>query len=86
VLLEFGAETANIPRTAPIGEVLTLALGAGRIIKPSAAFPQRPPWSNLAMYNKIRAGAIRDLLVKSRFLLLKICKPRNSELNVYSEY
>ena len=38
-------ETANIPRTAPIGEVLTLTLGAGRIVEPSVAFPWRTPWS-----------------------------------------
>ena len=40
-----GSQTANIPRTGPIAEVLTLALGAGPIAEPSVALPRRPPWS-----------------------------------------
>ena len=51
-----GAETANIPRTSPLGEVLTLARGAGRILEPSVAFLLRPPWSKLQRYdNSARA-------------------------------
>ena len=39
------SETANIPRTAPIGEVLTLTLGAVWVVEPLVAFPWRTPWS-----------------------------------------
>ena len=39
------SKTANLPRMAPIGEVLTLTLGTGRIVEPSVAFPWRTQWS-----------------------------------------
>ena len=42
-LFEF--ETANMPRTTLIAEVLTLTLDASRSVEPSVAHPWRTSWS-----------------------------------------
>ena len=57
------SETTNIPRTAPVGKVLALTLGVGRIMEPSVAFPWQTPWSG----NLFRASKISTYLVKTHF-------------------
>ena len=56
-----GSQTANIPRTAPIAEVLTLASGVGQIAEPSVAFPRRPPWSTQSIPRELELRTHRVL-------------------------
>ena len=67
-----GAETANIPRTAPIAKVLTLNWVVGLVRVRQEEFPRRTPWSKVRHVELFRASAIWRELVKSRILLVKI--------------
>ena len=71
------SKTANIPRTAPIGEVMTLTLGAVWIVDPSVAFPWWIPWSA----KPIPREQTSTYLSKTQLLLAKECQARNIGLN-----
>ena len=55
----FECKKSQTSRTRPIDEVLTLALGEGRLSAPSVAFPRQTTMVSLVFFGKIRALAKR---------------------------
>ena len=73
------SETANIPRMAPIGEVLTLTLGAGLDCGTVSSISV----ADTMVCEYIPRDQKSAYLAKTRLLLAKKCQARNSGLISY---